>query len=322
MSSVSGLERDVLMELQYRFPETSTPYCDVAERLGVETSTLLGALRRLRSIGVLKRVGFYVNYRSERLRAALIAIAAGRRVEEIAREVFASDPYATHVYERNHPIYNLWVVTKRPSLEELMGVARSIEERYGVDTVLLYGKRTLKLSVKYDLYEGVSRSGPYWRVSQNPPPPEAYGLTPAKMRLYRSLPLEERPYRVVADRLGLSEEEAAGLAWRMLRDGALGDPGAALDGHKAGFKINIMLTTRDSGGMETCSCLAGLPFTTHVVYRTVHPPGKWEYPCYAMIHAVDRERADRLVRTAVSRCGLEDFFLLESLRDLKPGVVR
>ena len=314
--------REVLMELQYRFPRSATPYCDAARALGMSADEVIRALREQRRAGILKRVGFYVNYRSERLRAALLAIAASERVEEIAHKVFSSDPHATHVYERNHPVYNLWVVTKRPSEAELVELAREVRDRFGADVILLYGKKTWKLSVKYDLNKGVSRSGPYWRVSQAPPTPEAYGLRPGQIRLFRSLPVEPHPYRRIAGKLGLSEEETARLAWRMLEDGALGDPGAALDGHKAGFRVNIMLTARAPDPEETCSCMAQNPHTTHVVYRRVYPEGKWRLPCYAMLHATTRSLAEGLVKQVVDSCSIEEYFLLESIRDLKPGVVR
>ncbi len=318
------LDKSILMELQYRFPDTHTPYIDTASRLGIGVGVLLERLRRLHEAGVLKRVGFYVNYRSQRLRAALLAIAAGPLIDVIANEVFSSDPQTTHVYERNHPVYNLWVVSKRPSLEELHALAGRLEEEYGVDVVVLYGRKTHKLSVKYDLYKGVSRSGPYSLVSQNPPGPEHYGLTPEALRLFRKLPLEQRPYRVIAGRLGIGEDEAVSLAWKMLRDGVLGDPGAALDGHLLGFRINSMITVRERRGRleETCRCMAGSPYTTHVVERSVYPEGKWDYKCYAMVHAVDRDTADSVVAEVTGGCGIDDYYVLESVRDLKPGTVR
>ena len=313
----------ILMELQYRFPRSPTPYCDAAERLGLEPGELLGELRRLHREGVLKRVGFYVNYRSRGLRAALIAYEAPGREEELAR-IYAGDEQATHVYVRDHPVYNVWVVTKRPTLEELVEHARRVAGEVGGRFVVLYSRRTYKLSVKFDLWEGVSRSGPYSLVHESPPSPGELGVDPGALRLLRSLPLEERPYRPLASRLGVGEGEAAALAWKLLDAGVLGDPGAALDGHRAGFRENAMVVMEPGPGGEgaLCECAARSPHTTHVVLRGSIPEGAWRHTCYFMVHAVDGARLSRLVEEVTGGCGPRDYMVIRSLADLKPGAVR
>ncbi len=323
VEGLSRLEADLLMELQYGFPRGPRPFHEVAEVLGEEPGALVEAARGLASRGILKRIGFYLNYRSQGLRAALVAYAAGDRIGELA-SYYRGDPLATHVYRRDHPVYDLWVVTKRGSLEEVVGHARRLAEEHGVDYVVLYSRRTYKLSVKYDLYRGVSRSGPYAWVAEKPPRPEDLGVPLPAARLLRALPIDEHPYRGLAARLGVSEREAARIAWRLLDAGVLGDPGAALDGHRAGFEENAMVVMEPGPQGEDClcRCAAMLPFTTHVVLRGSIPEGKWTHTCYFMVHAVDRARVELLVEEAASQCGPRSLHVIRSLEDLKPGVVR
>ena len=322
---VEGLSRreiDVLMGLQYLWPRGARPYDEIASRIGMDVDEFLDVARRLARAGVIKRVGFYVNYRSHGLRAALIAYSAGEKIGELA-EVYRRDPLATHVYQRDHPVYDLWVVTKRGSLEELVDHAQRVSEEYGVDYVVLYSKKTLKLSVKFDLDLGISRAGPYSMVSNNPPRPEELGASRPFLNRLRSLPLDRDPYAWAGEPLGLDGDEAARLAWRLLEAGVLGDPGAALDGRKVGFEENAMVVMEPAGcEEELCRCAASLPFSTHVVQRGSIPEGKWRHTCYFMVHAVEKRIIDEAVQVAVERCGPKSYHVIRSLADLKPGVVR
>ncbi|MEM1873517.1 MAG: Lrp/AsnC family transcriptional regulator, partial [Acidilobaceae archaeon] len=172
------LRTTLLMKLQYEFPLTATPFLDVARELGVSEELALSELRRLAETGVLKRVGFYYNYRSRRQVAALIGVACGERYSEAA-EATRRDPLTTHSYLRDHPEVNLWVVARRASRGELIEYAEELARLCGSSRyTVLFSKKTLKLSVKYDLLEGVSRSGSYSKLPENPPRPEDLGVDP------------------------------------------------------------------------------------------------------------------------------------------------
>ncbi len=322
MPSLDSIDAGILMALQYKFSLDLDPYQAAAEAVGVSEGELLARLKELASRGILKRVGFYFNYRSAGHSAALVAYRSYGRVKELA-EVYRGDSLATHVYMRDHPVYDVWIVVKRPSREELEAHVEDTARKLGVDYVILYSKRTYKLSVKYDIYRGVSRAGGYSRVAESPPSPKDLGYPTALARLLRALPLEPRPYRDVASRVGLSEEEAIEAAKTMLERGVLGDPGAALDGHKLGFRENAMVVMEPAEcEEELCECAASLPFTTHVVLRDPKPRGAWRHTCYFMVHAVSRPLINRAVEEARAKCRPKSLLVIRSLADLKPGVVR
>ena len=316
---------DALMLLQYEFPLEPDPYAIVAERLGVSEDELLSQLRRLNREGLLKRVGFYLNYRSEGKKAALIAIATEKPKE--ATEMFAKLLTVTHSYVRAHPVYNLWVVGKHEDPEKIVEAAKRVAEELGNGKwIVLWGVRTHRLSVKYDLYRGVSRAGPYGRVEPNPPTPEQLGYSMRLARSLRVLPLEPRPYRVIAERLGMSEEDVYQAAVEMFKKGVLADPGAALDGHRLGFTYNAMFTLapRDMSRLrELCYWVVdNVDEATHVVERAVTPEGAWRHLCYFMFHAVD-ESLSRIAWEKLKNCPLlDDVLVIPSLADMLPGVVR
>jgi len=316
---------EALMELQYRFPLSETPYQDVAERLGIDRETLLEHLKRLNREGLLKRVGFYFNYRAARRKAALIAVSTSKPEE--ATKLFAKMLEITHSYLRSHPVYNLWVVGKHPDPEAIVAAAREVAEKHGNGKwIVLWGVRTHRLSVKYDLYRGVSRAGPMGRVAQNPPTPEDLGIPSRYARSLRVLPLEPRPYRVLAAKLGLDEATLHSYMLELLDKGILGDPGAALDGHRLGFTYNAMFTLAPREGVELprlCSWVVeNVDEATHVVERSVTPPGAWRHLCYFMFHSVDESKAAP-VRDRISRSDVvDDVLVIPSIKDMLPGVIR
>jgi DNA-binding Lrp family transcriptional regulator len=148
----------------------------------------------------------------------------------------------------------------------------------------------------------------------------------ALARALRVLPLEERPYAVIARRLGLTEDQAVKAVHEMLEKGILGDPGAALDGHRLGFHYNGMVTLapkRMEQLDELCQWVVdNVEDATHVVKRSVTPPGAWRHLCYFMVHAVDEEIVKPVLRRLDGCPYLDDYMVIKSLEDLLPGVIR
>ncbi len=319
---------DVLMALQYDFPvDTPRPYDWVADRISMSLGELLERARRLSSEGVLKRVGYYYNYRARRKVAALVAYAVGSNYRRLA-DIVNRDPMVTHNFLRDHPVYNVWIVVKRDTREDIIRFVEDTARKAGAsDWVVLFSRRTLKLSVKYDLHEGVSKAGRYTHVNPNPPTPEDLGIPKTLPHSLRALPLEERPYYSAARKHGMTEEDVVALVGEMLEKGILGDPGAALEGRKAGFTENGMVVMEPSscgseGELSLCECVKQFPYSTHVVWRESYPPGKWRHICYFMAHAVSRDRIERVRELAYKSCRPRDIMVLYSLEDLKPHTIR
>ena len=320
---LSDLEVGALMELQYSFPITVDPYLDVAARLGVGEDELLAALRRLRDAGIIKRIGFYHNYRSMGMEAALVALKDAD--EGAVAAAVRDDDLVSHAYVRDDPDYNVWLVVKSEDLAGLRAKVEAIAEASGArGYVVLRSVRTFKLSVKYDLRAGVSRSGPYGLIAERPPRPSELGLPDSLPRMLRSLPIDRRPFRPAAEAAGLSEDEVVAAARRLLEAGVLADPGAALNGEALGFKVNGMVVMRraDGDALKLCASAASSEFSTHVVLREAVEGGPWRYPCYSMVHAVSRGLVESAAERIAEAGGADEYRVIYSLRDLKPGFAR
>lgn len=321
MNNLSEIEKKILMELQYGFPVHSSPFSEISERLGMDAGELIDFLVNLNKRKILKRIGFYVNYRSEGKTAALVAFAAGEKWKQLT-EIINKNNQVTHNYLRDHPNYNVWIVIKDESRKNIIDYTKKIADKMGIrDWLVLFGKKTIKLSVKFDLYKGISYAGKHSMINPNPPKPDNIGVPSTFVRKLRSLPLKSQPYESIMKEYGFSQKQLDILLEKLLNTGIIGDPGAALDGHKIGFIHNAMVTVKIREE-EDCNRISFFPYATHVVLREPYPRDKWDKNCYFMVHSIDRALLESEVHAYIKNLGFDDFELIYSLKDLKPGVIR
>ncbi len=315
---LSRMDVMLLMEVQYRFPVSREPFREIAGRLGLSVGEVLARLRQYKGAGLLKRIGFYVNYRSQGMVAALVGYRVPEESIGMLRGLVEEDPGVSHAYLRTHPRYNAWIVAKKPSMRELADYASKLAGKIGAeDYVVLPSVRTYKLSVKYDLLRGVS-----WSMPQTPIPSTpsigSLEVDPGVIRMLGSLPLAERPFRILASKTEMGEDELVRLAEELLARGILGDPGASLNGEKLGFRYNAMVA---AACIDCCRLAAGIPETTHVVLRRA-VKGAWMNPCFMVIHARSRGISEETISRIRNALGNPPVEVLYSVENLKPGAVR
>lgn len=129
MRQFSKLEQRLLNEFQQGMPLTATPYADIAKQLGVYETTVIETLQRLKTEGVVSRVGAV--FRPNRIGASTLAAMTvpTAELEDIAAIVSGFDE-VNHNYEREHR-YNLWFVVVASDEERLQQVLAEIERCCG-----------------------------------------------------------------------------------------------------------------------------------------------------------------------------------------------
>jgi DNA-binding Lrp family transcriptional regulator len=311
---------EILMELQYRFPPSETPYLEISERLGIPFEEFRRRVEALRSRFVIKRLGFNINYKASGKVAALVAMrAVDLDAKEKIRRILLRDPDVTHNYVRNHEWFNIWFVIKRRTPEDIMKSVEEIARLSGSrDYLILLGKRTYKLSVKFDLLRRVSWSEPDV-LPENVPTFEELGIPREPFsQLSRWIPVAERPYRDIASRYGYSEGELVGLIRELYSKRVLRNLGATLEGRRAGIMWDGMVVIR--GSEDDCLRIAlEVPEATHVVYR-VPLNGVWDYRAYFMVHADSRDKIEGIALRVSEMLGGKDYRVLYSVENLKPGI--
>jgi len=319
VSSLSNIEMDIIMALEYNFPFTETPYLDIASKLDIPFATFVNISKDLLSRGVIKRIGFNVNYKAFNKVAALVAVRAYGDTFNRLKMLLNADKEVTHNYVRNHPYYNVWFVTKRKSVEELVNDVNKIMIELNIkneDYLILLGKRTYKLSVKFDVKRGISWSQPDL-LPEKIPSIEEFDVDKNMIKeLAKGIPLEERPYKNIGMKYNLKENEIVSILYELYSKRVIRNVGATLEGPRAGILYDGMVVLR--GKEDVCQKIAlNIPEATHVVYR-VPLNGEWEYPAYFMTHADSRDKIERVAKRANDTTGADGYMILYSLENLKP----
>ncbi|MFP3201782.1 MAG: Lrp/AsnC family transcriptional regulator [Sulfolobus sp.] len=311
----------LIMELEYNFPFSERPFQIIAERLGLREEEIVYKVKELIDNEVVKRIGMYVSFRAKGMESALVAAQISLDNLEKFRKIALEIKELTHNYIRNHPKYNVWYVIKAENREKLNeNIKKLMDEVNCKDYVILYSKKSLKLSVKYDVIRGISYSE-NTEIHERIPTAEELGI-PKELLKELSYPLtvSERPFSKIAEKFNMSESELVELIKELYEKGVIKDYGATVNGEKVGITENAMMLINSDDIESSCYSLAkDLREATHVVLR--ESDKRWDYLCYAMIHARNKQLIFETARKAAKITNAKSYMLLFSLENLKPGIV-
>lgn len=126
-----------------------------------------------------------------------------------------------------------------------------------------------------------------------------------------------RPYKGIADRLGVSEEEALERIRGYRESGLLRRMGAMIAHRVAGVEANGMVVwdVNEDKLQETGTKLASAPEVTHCYARPWHP--EWPYRLYTMVHGRTRKECERVAERLSKEVGVNRYKLVFSTREFK-----
>lgn len=148
---MDDVDRELLNEIQTRFPITRKPFQDLGVRLNWSEEEILTRVRRLKREGIIRRIGG--NFDSKRLGFATTLCAAKVPEDKIQGfvEVVNRYPEVTHNYLRDNP-YNIWFTLVARSSELVYRYMEEIKEQTGVREILnLPAVKIFKILVDFDL---------------------------------------------------------------------------------------------------------------------------------------------------------------------------
>jgi DNA-binding Lrp family transcriptional regulator len=119
--------------------------------------------------------------------------------------------------------------------------------------------------------------------------------------LQGEFPLCERPYGVLGEKAGLSEEELWGRVERMLGEGVIRRIGASMDSAGLGFSSTLAAVRVEASRVEEAAeVIGGYDEVTHSYLRGD------EYNIWFTVIAESAERVARIVGEICERLGLEE----------------
>lgn len=120
------------------------------------------------------------------------------------------------------------------------------------------------------------------------------------------LPLGERPFQVIGEAIGLSEDEVIAGLRRLIGDGTIKRFGIVVRHRELGYRANAMVVwdVPDEQVEGAGRRLAELPFIT-LCYRRPRRPPAWPYNLFCMIHGRERATVLTQIEAATRAAGLD-----------------
>lgn len=135
--------------------------------------------------------------------------------------------------------------------------------------------------------------------------------------LQTDIPVVKQPFKVMAEKIGITEDEFLKVLNDLNDQGMIRRFGATIKHQKTGFTANAMVAWKvdEDKVEETGNIMASFQEITHC-YRRDPAPG-WRYNLYTMVHASSEEECYAIVQKISEAVGQDDYELLFSRKELK-----
>ena len=131
------------------------------------------------------------------------------------------------------------------------------------------------------------------------------------------LPLDPRPFAVMAERLGITEDEFVEKVRSLKKRGIIRRFGATLYHQEAGFGSNAMVAWLVPNDRidDVGRAMADFREVTHCYQR--RPRKDWKYNLYTMIHGDNEDACHRIAQHISQKTEIEEYVLLFSEKEFK-----
>lgn len=149
-SFLDEFDKRLIAELQENFPLVLKPFEKLAKRLGLEEEEVLFRISRLKSIGIIKRIGPIYNPEKLGYKRTLVAMAVPD--EKLKETVNAINNFkeVTHNYLRQDERFNLWFTLICPSWKRINSIIGQIRQKSGVGEIIsLPTVKTIKVKAVF-----------------------------------------------------------------------------------------------------------------------------------------------------------------------------
>lgn len=299
MQEIDQRDRELLGSLQGEIPLVSTPFAFLGQSLDMSEKEVIKRTERLKREGVLRQITAQFDTRSLGYRSCLVAARVSpERVDEAAATISAH-PGVTQNYRRNND-FNLWF-TLFVAPDSKLGLEKTVDvlgQRAGCEVIRLLP--TLKL---YKASVADADNSPEAEVQGEYTP-----LTPAEVEavrlLQRDLPLQPRPFDVLARMSGIPADDLIAVAKALAKRGQLRRFSASVHSRKSGFAATAMgvWVVPSDAVDEYASRLTQHRAVSHCYLRPVYDD--WPYNLYTTVHARSVDECESVINDLATDSGL------------------
>ena len=324
MSELDPIDRVLLERLQSDFPLIARPFAAVGQALGLSEGEVLGRVRHLKEINILRQIGAIFDTRRLGYQSTLVAFHVADDMLEVAAAPISAHPGVSHNYARPHH-YNLWFTLAVPPGKDLLEEIDRLARVTGVEDWLnLPAIRVFKIRTHFALRDhGVADTA--GRASR--PAKLRYPFDPADIpfvrALQRDLPVVARPFAESAQDLGLSDEHLLAKARDLAEAGIMRRFAAVLRHRKVGYTANGMACWEvpETHIEDVGTRAAAFPQVSHCYQRPAYPP-RWPYVLFTMIHGHTRDEVEAVVSEIAQETQIQAYKVLYSTHEFKKERVR
>ncbi len=269
---------------QHGFPLVERPFEVVGRFAALEQDETIGIFRRMQENEVISRVGAVVRPNTVGASTLVAMQVPEGRLEQVAA-IVSREPLVTHNYEREHAL-NLWFVIAGADFEAIAATIERIRRQTGIDVVDLPMLEAYHLGLGFSLGVAPPQRREVSRSADYHPDPRDKAILAA---IEDGLPLIERPYRAVADKLDLGQSEVIDRLDHMSASGIVTRFGCVVRHEKLGYRSNAMAVWDVPDGRRDAvvDSFARHPKVT-LCYRRPRQLPIWPYNIFCMVHARSR----------------------------------
>jgi len=150
-NSMDNIDVDILNIIQSDFPIISSPFLNIAKKVGLTEEDVLRRLKRLKENGIIRRIG--ANFVPEKL--GFVSTLCAAKVPEDKIDFFAEVvnrfPGVTHNYLRDDT-YNIWFTFIASSMQEIKANLEKIAKETNIKNIInLPSTKVFKIKALFDL---------------------------------------------------------------------------------------------------------------------------------------------------------------------------
>jgi DNA-binding Lrp family transcriptional regulator len=314
MQEMDQRDRELLGALQGEIPLVSTPYAFIGQTLDLSEKEVIKRTERLKRDGFVRYIGAQFDSRALGYRSCLVAARVDpERIDEAAAAINAH-PGVTQNYRRNNDL-NLWF-TLFVAPHSKLGLDRTIEI-LGRECEDVRPLPTLKL-YKNPASDSDGSHEHETHAGYTPLTP----LEEESVRLLQSdLPLQPRPFDVLARASAIGVDDLVASARALLQRGQIRRFSATVAARKQGFAASAMavwVVPQDRADVYAGK-LVQHRAVSHCYLRPVYDD--WPYNLYTTVHARSVDECESVINDLAIDSGLSEKQALFPIREYKKSRV-
>ncbi len=315
---MDNLDKKLLTKIQFDFPLDLQPFNRLAGELQSTEAEVINRLQQLRDQNVIRQISAIFDTRNLGYTSSLVAMRIPPELLSSSARKINEFPGVSHNYKREN-FFNLWFTVAVPPGRDLNDTIRILAFEANAETTLILPTMKLfKIGVKLDMTgesNGLTEEGrQQFKRVRRPLSREEREIVKA---LQRDLDLISRPFKPVAEKIGVPESEVFRIMKAFMEEGIMRRYAAVLHHRKAGFTHNGMGVWKvpEDRIEELGWKMGSYRGVSHCYQRPTYP--EWSYSLYTMVHGMSEADCEVIIQGISEATGLKEFLILYSTVEYK-----